>query len=115
MRRRIPPLVVLAALLAVVPAARAATPFTVGQGSNPRISVAPNGTGYVVWGIPPRGATDDAAIGFCRIPKGADACDRTFTIPYPETVVGQVQSPGNVTVTAESDTKIRVTGSCWQC
>ncbi|MCU0313726.1 MAG: hypothetical protein MUC84_06650, partial [Solirubrobacteraceae bacterium] len=114
--RRIVGLLMVAVALVIVPApARAATPFTVGQGVNPKIAVAPNGTGYVVWGIPERGSGTDAAIGFCRIPAGGTACDRLFTIEYPGTATNDVLSPGNVTVTAESDTRIRVTGSCWQC
>ena len=112
--RRLVPFAVLLTGLVLASGASAATPFTVGDGVNPKISVAPNGTGYVVWGIPPRGMSTDGAIGFCRIPKGADACDRTFTLPYPDGG-SQIQTPGNVTVTAESNTKIRVTGSCWQC
>lgn len=112
MRRTAIPLALALAALMPAAVADAATPFTVGQGVNPRIAVSPNGTGHVVWGIPSRNGAS-AAIGYCRIPAGASACDRSFTLGYPGGA--GLQSTGNVTVQAESDTRIRIVGSCFNC
>lgn len=104
-----------AALLIAAPAAAgAATPFTAGTGVNPRIAVSPNGTGHVVWGIP-RDGVNPARVGYCRIPAGASACDRTETINYPVSLGDVAESGGHVTVHAFSDTTIEIYGACYEC
>jgi hypothetical protein len=57
MRARTPllALTITAALLALAPAATAATPFTAGAGSGQDLAVGSDGTGHVVW------VTDEAA------------------------------------------------------
>jgi hypothetical protein len=42
-------LTAIAALLALAPAANAATPFTAGTGSGADVAVGSDGTGHVVW------------------------------------------------------------------
>src|SRR4051812_2279141 len=72
MQKLIPSLVVVAAL-ALAPAASAATPFTIGDGSFPDVAVDSEGTAHVVWDVhdpPPAGDS----IGHCVIPKGGDRC-----------------------------------------
>lgn len=106
----------LAALLApaaAVTSANAATPFTVGTGVNPRIAVTPNGTGHVVWLIPDR-ILESAAVGYCRIPVGASACDRQEILLFPSSG-GLAKSGGDVTVQAESDAALRITSACYGC
>lgn len=106
----------LAPLLAVAatssPAA-AATPFTVGAGVNPRIAISPNGTGHVVWSLPVRGF-DNAAVGYCRLPAGASACDRQQVLQFPSNR-GLAKSGGDVTVEVVSDALLRITSACYVC
>jgi len=106
----------LAALLAPAAAATpatAATPFTIGAGVNPRIVVTPNGTGHVVWSIPDR-ILESAAVGYCRLPAGASACDRQQILLFPSNR-GVAKSGGDVTVQAESDSSLRITSACYGC
>ena len=106
----------LAALLAAfvtASSATAATPFTVGTGVNPRMVVTANGTGHLVWSIPARGF-DSAAVGYCRLPAGASACDRQQILLFP-TNRGVAKSGGDVTVQAESDSALRITSACYGC
>ncbi len=103
----------LIAVAATSSPAAAATPFTVGQGVNPRIAVSPNGTGHVVWSIPSR-ITDSAAVGYCRLPAGASACDRQQVLQFPSNR-GLAKSGGDVTVEAVSDGNLRITSACYGC
>jgi hypothetical protein len=106
----------LAALITPAAAAASATaqaPFTIGTGVNPRIVVTPNGTGHIVWSIPARGF-DSAAVGYCRIPAGASACDRNVILLFP-TNRGVAKSGGDVTVQADSDSALRITSACYGC
>src|SRR3954467_13386381 len=55
-----------------------AAPFTVvGAGALPGVAVDPVGTAYIVWNGSERGAPPH----FCRLPRGASACDLTRTLP----------------------------------
>ena len=106
----------LAALLApaaVAASATAATPFTVGTGVNPRIVVTANGTGHVVWSIPAK-ILDSAAVGYCRLPRGASACDSQQILLFPSNG-GLAKSGGDVTVEAQSDSALRITSACYVC
>jgi hypothetical protein len=53
--------------------ARAATPLTVGIGYKPGVAVDAAGTAYVAW----YGSENTASLQFCRLPRGAAACDLT--------------------------------------
>ena len=67
----------LAALALAAPAvSHAAEPFTVGEGKAPHLTVDPaSGTAHVVW----RNDTTKT-IQYCRLPRGATACDASATI-----------------------------------
>ena len=75
--------IVLATTLAVAataglaaPAARAGTPFTIGEGKDPHVLVDPaSGTGHVVW-------SDEIGdrVRFCQVPRGATACATTVEL-----------------------------------
>jgi hypothetical protein len=106
-------LAALSAALVTASPATAATPFTVGTGVNPRIAVTPNGTGHVVWSIPAQ-IISSAAVGYCRIPVGASACDRQEILLFP-TNRGVAKSGGDVTVQVESDALLRITSACYGC
>jgi hypothetical protein len=47
-------------------------PFALGAGYNPGLAVDPAGTAYVAWVGPESGTT---TLQFCRLPRGARACD----------------------------------------
>src|SRR6478735_3470271 len=66
---------VAAALL--TPAAAEAAPFAIGPGELPGVTVDAAGTAYIAWngleaGHPPH---------YCRLPRGATACDVATTLP----------------------------------
>lgn len=61
----------LASMAVLAPVASAATPFTVGDGKTPHLAVDPaSGTAHLVWRNDPANH-----ITYCRIPRGAGACD----------------------------------------
>lgn len=105
--------VLLAVALVASSAAAAGTPFTAGAGVNPRIALTPDGTGHLVWSIPVRGV-DGAAVGYCRLPPGATACDRTQVLLFPSNR-GLAKSGGDVTVQAQSDATLLITSACYGC
>jgi hypothetical protein len=69
---------VTAALL-IAPAAHAASPFTVGAGENPGLAVDNAGTAYIAWNGTEN--TGTRSLHFCRLPRGATACQGQATIP----------------------------------
>ena len=73
-------LVVLAGL--VLASSASAAPFTVGAGFKPSVAVDAAGTAYLAWYGPESGTT---SLQFCRVPRGATACDLARTIPAPGT------------------------------
>lgn len=105
----------IAALItpAIAAASAPAAPVTIGEGVNPRIAVTPNGTGHVVWSIPVRGV-DNAAVGYCRHPPGASACDRAETLYFPSNR-GLAKSGGDATVQADGDATLRIVSACYVC
>ncbi|HEY5143636.1 MAG TPA: hypothetical protein VII98_09055, partial [Solirubrobacteraceae bacterium] len=107
--------VVVTALLLGVAAqtAPAATPFTAGTGETPRVAVAPDGRAHVVWSIPGT-ATTPAAVGYCRIPAGVDACDVTRTLAFTP-ALGSPAGGGVVNVFAVSSSRIVIVASCSTC
>lgn len=99
---------------ACAPAAHGAqTPITIGAGVNPRVVVTPNGTAHVVWSIPPRGL-DSAAVGYCRLPPGATACEGPRVLLFPSSG-GQAKSGGDVTIQADGDATLRIVSACYTC
>ncbi len=73
-------LVVLAGLL--LASSASAAPFTVGAGFKPSVAVDVAGTAYLAWYGPESGTT---SLQFCRVPRGATACDIARTIAAPGT------------------------------
>jgi len=64
--------VVAAALAGTLLAAPAADAFVIGPGSRPGLAVDPAGTAYVAWNGP---EATNSTLRFCRLPRGATACD----------------------------------------
>src|SRR4051812_19790812 len=77
-------LAVLALLLgAAAGPAHAAPPVPIGAGVEPDVEVTPAGTAYIAWiGAEPSGNT---TLHFCRLPRGAGACDVNAPITTPGT------------------------------
>ena len=67
-------LAILAALALSPATASAAAPVTLGAGSGPNVAVDAAGTAYVVWNGPEDSSSVSKPV-FCRIPRGASACD----------------------------------------
>ncbi len=62
--------------LLIAPAAAHAVP--IGQGSKPSVAVDANGTAYIAWYGP---EPTTSSLQFCRLPRGATACDVQQAIP----------------------------------
>ena len=78
---------VVAGLLLGAPAgASAATPLTIGTGHKPGVAVDPAGTAYIAWFGPESNTT---SLNFCRLPRGAGACDVRTTIAAPGTTLSR--------------------------
>ena len=85
MRRSLasPVLVAALLLLAAMPSsAGAASPVTIGNGSKPGVAVDAAGTAYIAWYGP---ESNISTLRFCRLPRGASACDAAFNIDAPAT------------------------------
>ncbi|MBE2314510.1 hypothetical protein DVA67_000870 [Solirubrobacter sp. CPCC 204708] len=54
-----------------------AAPFAVGTGDTPAVAVDSAGTAYIAW----NGADAQDTPQFCRLPRGATACDVALTLP----------------------------------
>ena len=113
MRARTPllALTITAALLALAPAAIAATPFTAGAGSGQDLAVGSDGTGHVVW------VTDEAAdrIGYCRVPAGGTACDsESGFLTFPSGTSPSSPSP-HAQVFTPAPNKVVILASCTNC
>jgi len=76
---------VVAGLVLVAPAG-AATPLTIGTGHKPGVAVDAAGTAYIAWFGPESTTT---SLNFCRLPRGASACDVTTTIAAPGTTLSR--------------------------
>jgi hypothetical protein len=76
---------VVAGLVLVAPAG-AATPLTIGTGHKPGVAVDAAGTAYIAWFGPESTTT---SLNFCRLPRGANACDVTTTIAAPGTTLSR--------------------------
>jgi hypothetical protein len=76
---------VVAGLVLVAPAG-AATSLTVGAGHKPGVAVDAAGTAYIAWYGPESNTT---SLNFCRLPRGAAACDVKTTIVAPGTTLSR--------------------------
>jgi hypothetical protein len=78
---------VVAGLVLIAPAgAGAATPLTIGNGHKPGVAVDAAGTAYIAWFGPESNVT---SLNFCRLPRGARACDVRTTIAAPGTTLSR--------------------------
>jgi hypothetical protein len=69
---------IVVALLLVLLAPSSASALTIGTGSKPGIAVDRDGTAYIAWyGTE---TTGDVSLHFCRLPRGASACDVNTTL-----------------------------------
>ena len=105
-------LLALGALLALAPAAQAATPFTAGTGNGHDLAVGSDGTGHLVW------ITDEAAdrVGYCRIPPGGTACDSESTfLTFPDTCPSASSSGDHAQVFTPAPGEVVILASCIQC
>lgn len=59
-------------------AAAGAAPFALGAGSQPSVAVDGAGTAHIAWNGP---EVDAHAPRYCRLPRGATACDVALTLP----------------------------------
>jgi hypothetical protein len=102
---------IIGALMALAPAAQAATPFTAGAGSGHDLAVGSDGTGHVVW------LTDEAAdrIGYCRVPAGGTACDSESTfLSFPAAPTAS-SAGDHAQVFTPAANKVVILASCNAC
>jgi hypothetical protein len=76
----------LAMVLLAPAGAGAATPLTIGPGHKPGVAVDAAGTAYIAWYGPESNVT---SLHFCRLPRGAGACDVSTTIAAPGTTLSR--------------------------
>ena len=76
----------LAVALLAPAGALAATPLTIGSGHKPGVAVDGAGTAYIAWYGPESNVT---SLHFCRLPRGAGACDVATTIAAPGTTLSR--------------------------
>ena len=99
-------------LMALAPAAQAATPFTAGVGHGHDLAVGGDGTGHVVWlqeGEPADGHH------YCRVPAGGSACDSESTpLPFPGPTFA-ANATGDAQVFTPAANKVVILASCWDC
>ena len=74
-------LVVLAGL--VLASSASAAPFTIGDGDLPAVAVDAAGTAYIAW----NGSDPQDTPRYCRLPRGATACDVALTLPVVPTTI----------------------------
>ena len=69
----------VAALLTLLLVGRANAAVVIGSGDTPSVAVGADGTAYVVW----NGSDANDPPTYCRLPRGATACDVALTLPVP--------------------------------
>jgi hypothetical protein len=114
MRTRTPLLAlpIIGALLALAPAASAATPFTAGNGFGHDLAVGSDGTGHVAWLLDEE---PTGVVHYCRVPAGGSACDsESTTLTYPGTDTSAI-SVGNAQVFTPAPNRVVILASCWSC
>jgi hypothetical protein len=115
MKARTPLLALLAlgALLALAPAAEAATPFTAGTGKGHDLAVGSDGTGHVAF-LKDEDPAD--RVHYCRVPAGGSACDAESTIlPFPDSDGPSANSIGAAQIFTPAAGKVVIVASCWAC
>src|SRR5690349_5198481 len=78
-------LAVLAVAL-LAPSVAGAAPLTMGNGHKPGVAVDAAGTAYIAWFGPESLTT---SLQFCRLPRGASACDVKTTLAAPGTTLSR--------------------------
>jgi len=97
-------------LLALAPAADAATPFTAGTGHGHDLAVGNDGTGHAVW---LQDETPSDRVHYCRVPGGGSACDSESTIlSFPGS---GANANGDAQVFTPVANKVVIVASCWAC
>jgi hypothetical protein len=100
------------AVLALAPAAGAATPFTAGVGHGHDLAVGSDGTGHVVW-LQEEDPAD--SLHYCRVPAGGSACDSESTaLPFPGPTF-TANATGDAQVFTPAANKVVILASCWAC
>jgi hypothetical protein len=84
MRRLIPLLLAVAAVLVLPQSAAAAAAFDLGQGRFPDIAVDASGAAHIVWD-----ADTGTTLRYCQVPRGADACSVARTLTPPAEAIGR--------------------------
>jgi len=81
------PAVAAALLVALlIPAsARADVPLDLGAGQKPGVAVDNAGTAFIAW----NGPENPSLLHFCRLPRGAAACDVSSTLPAPGNTISR--------------------------
>ncbi|HEX6583095.1 MAG TPA: hypothetical protein VF056_05785 [Thermoleophilaceae bacterium] len=99
-------------LMALAPAAQAATPFTAGVGHGHDLAVGSDGTGHVVW---LQEAEPADGMQYCRVPAGGSACDsESAAIPFPGPTLA-ANATGDAQVFTPAANKVVILASCWDC
>ena len=106
-------LVALVVVLLVPTASAAAAPFTAGAGQEPSIAVGTDGTGHVAWMVAQTTDDSHAGVGYCRIPAGATACNKSVTFRFPDGL--DANAAGQVKVFAPAPNKVVIVAACWNC
>jgi hypothetical protein len=110
MRTRIPLLALVAGVvLALAPAANAATPFTAGTGQGHDLAVGSDGKGHVAWIV--EGADD--RVAYCRVPAGGSACELMSFLDFAGP--GSSSPSPHVQVFTPAAGKVVVLAACTQC
>jgi hypothetical protein len=65
--------------LLLTPGVASAAPFSIGSGTNPNVAVDAEGVAYVAY----NGLEAGSPVHFCRLPRGASACEVALTLPFP--------------------------------
>lgn len=107
--RIVPALLAAFAGFAPVAAAQAATPFTAGSGDMPVVAVGSDGTGHVAWVT----TGDDVKVGYCRVPAGGSACDRTELLAFG--AASGARAAGQPLIFAAAPSRVVVVAHCSQC
>jgi hypothetical protein len=101
-------------LMALAPAAGAATPFTAGVGVGHDLAVDADGRGHVVWR---QDESPADRLHYCRVPAGGSACDgESGAISFPDSNLSTgANSIGAAQVFTIAPNKVVIVASCWQC
>jgi len=99
-------------LIALAPAAQAATPFTAGTGSGQDLAVGSDGTGHVMW---VQDESPGDRLHYCRVPAGGTACDGESTVLDFAGPTLTANAVGNAQVFTPLANRVVVLATCWAC